>query len=435
MSRRSIQLLFAAVLTLEGLLAQTWTSGFDATKSDGAFNLTSSDPRIQNGVFYWDPVRDNYDQDGDNIYHFTSFTVGADVYIRMTADRMRNPGPIVIIVQGAVRMNGRIDLSGNSGHDATQDFVNRAPSIPGPGGFPGGAGGKPGEATGQRGFGPGSPGASAGQGCPAGHTVLGILRDTRLGLPNRCGPAGPTYGSSSALPLIGGSGGSGGGAQNDWSGTGGGAGGGAIRLISGDSIEMIYTGGCCIPYIIAQGGNSGANKGQYYGGPGSGGMVHLQAPRVTVPNDNRGGLQARGARNRDGYDDYSSNGRIRIDTDLWNGGYTEPLALVGPLVQIPLPTQPVLRVISVDGQNVTQNPKGFYTTPDLAIDKTSPVPIVVRGTNIPTGTTVNIFLNFDPGTADTSSSVTLTGTVADSTGTLNVSFPRGVSRFFVRAVW
>jgi hypothetical protein len=410
-------LMMTMILLLPAVLfAQEWSSGFDPAKSDGEFNIQSTDPRVQNGIFTWDPVRDGYDQDGDNIYHFTKFTVGSNVGVRMLANRFRNMGPVVIIVQGPVLLNGYIDLSGESGHNATQDYTNRKPSIPGPGGYPGGAGAKPGDLA-QRGSGPGGGIAPAGnnEGCNASH-VTDVNSDIA-----RCAGSGGIYGTTYIQPLIGGSGGSGGSAYGTWSGMGGGAGGGAILIISGDSITLPGGGN-----IWAVGGTKGTGNG-YNGGSGSGGAIHLQAPKVHIYNGS--GLYTYGGNG-------AANGRIRIDTNNLVSYSSNPAAVTGPLVPIALPTGlPSIRIAAINGQSVTQNPTGSYTAPDLSIDTADPVPIRVEASKIPVGTPVNLHLSFESGGADTIVTINLQGTLESSNATFNVTLPKGVSRFFARAVW
>ena len=65
-------------------------------------------------------------------------------------------------------------------------------------------------------------------------------------------------------------------------------------------------------YIATNGGDNGTTTGGYYGGPGSGGMIHLQALRVTVTTTSSGGLQALGQQNVAGYNDFRALGASEL---------------------------------------------------------------------------------------------------------------------------
>ena len=126
---KSIGIVAGMLLTSIALQAQWTGSGYNAAKNDGAIVIAASDPRVVGGIFTWNPARDGWDTDADNVYHFASIRIDAGVTVRVRADRMRRPGPMVWLVLGAVEIRGTLDLSGNDGAGCG-DIGNRAPTIP-----------------------------------------------------------------------------------------------------------------------------------------------------------------------------------------------------------------------------------------------------------------------------------------------------------------
>ncbi len=175
--------------------AQTWT-GDGSTGAVGAFVLTATDPRIVNGIFIFDPVRDNLDVNGTNIYNFTQITIPYNVTVQIRANKLRTPGPIVWLSSGPVLIAGVVNVSGNNGHDATASLSVRTPSEPGPRRLPGGAGAKPGDVP-QPGFGPGGGVAPAGTGsggCSAGFATAYLpSAGGYYGAASRCTGGGCVY--------------------------------------------------------------------------------------------------------------------------------------------------------------------------------------------------------------------------------------------------
>src|SRR5271165_104745 len=100
---------------------------------------------------------------------------------------------------------------------------------------------------------------------------------------------------------------------------------------------------------------------------------------------------------------------------------------VNPL-PAPLPTtgSPSACVISINNIPITENPNGF---PDIVINTTSPVPVVIQAQNVPLDATINLTILDENGNPDTVvSAPPLTGTVGLSTTTVNIAFPFGASR-------
>ncbi len=170
----------AALLAAQHIAGQGFTSGSDG--SDGALDLTTA------GTFDMSSL--GKDPDGDNIYHFTTINIAAGVTLSLSGRTIS--GPVVFLAQGDVAVAGTIDLHGANGHSPTAIPSQRVPSIPGPGGFPGGVGGNSINAA-QPGGGP--SGGQAGNGNA-----------------NTSGSGGFS-GNSFLVPLIGGSGGGGPGKQ------------------------------------------------------------------------------------------------------------------------------------------------------------------------------------------------------------------------------
>ncbi len=397
--------------------------------------IAANDARVVGGVFTWNPARDGWDADGDNVYHFASFRIDAGVRVRVRADRMRGAGPMVLLVQGNVEIRGTLDLSGNDGV-ACGDIGNRAPTIPGPGGFPGGVGAL-GSNPAQRGFGPGGSAFITTYGggvyqCPANHSGAGIVASATdpSGAPLFSCTNGP-YGNSFLTPLIGGSGGAG--AINN---SAGGAGGGAIRISSDASITIGSTNSDD-GVILARGGAATFCSPGGLGGAGSGGAVHLQAPAIQTGTRSAHGISTAGASAGITFNaSAASAGRIRIDSNALTGiGTLVPLPTTGPLVNVPLPAPSAVQIASIDGVAVAAIRTGTYLVPDVVINKTTPVAVVVNGQNIPPGTSINLFLSTDVGGTDAIIPATLAGTLASSTGSVNVTFPTGVHRIYVRATW
>lgn len=425
--------LLSAVLSSVAF-GQAFNSGSNG--SDGAFDFQANDPRVIAGVFTWDPVRDNLDKDGDNVYHFTTFHIPQGVTVRVLSNKTRKTGPVYFLATGLISIEGTLDLSGQDGHPATQNnFAIRIPAIPGPGGYPGAIGHRKGS-TPEAGAGPGGGIAqdsmlAAGNGCPASHAAPPTDYDDRYdgGCKGRVPAA---YGTSLLLPLVGGTGGSGGISTLDSCfGGGGGAGAGAIRIVS--STEVRFGG---VSNIRANGGHGGtAGFGCGYGGSGSGGSIHLQAPLISSPNgsDNRYSAITASGQADAGW--ASSNGRIRFDaTNYTSVVAVSPNPATGPLVNLSIAPLPSITVVSVNGTAAPTNPLAGYSTPDLSINSTSSVAIVVQAANIPANSTVKLRISSEGASSvlDQELPVTLNSQLQ---ATANVTFPSGVSRFYVRAIW
>lgn len=429
-------LLALATFSIAG--AQVW-SGSGSNGSDGSLNLGANSPGVAAGILIFDPIALNLDTDADNVYHFTTISIRDNIRVMFRANKTRRPGPIVFLASGAVSIAGKLDFDGEDGHVATNNDSLRRITIPGPGGYPGGIGAKLAGTPPTAGMGPGGGrvvlenSSNYFRGCPGGYT--------NVVLPSWCTVAGATsYGTNLLQPLVGGSGGSGSwGGRYSRGGAGGGAGGGAFRLSSGVSI-VFGTGlsgttaqNCNSGqhYITASGGNGGTeDSGQRYAGAGAGGGVHLQAPIIAGCNGTHVYASA-GSMN----DSAASEGRIRIDATNLVAVNSSPPATSNALVDAPLPpSQPYLRILSINGVVVPASPVFDYASPDVLINSTTPVPVAIQANNIPVNTPVTLFFTTDTG-ADITATVNLAGTVATSTATVNVTLPLGTARLIARAVW
>jgi hypothetical protein len=391
-----------ALLALAGApaAAQPFDSG--STGADGALNLTAP------GTVDFDPASFTppLDPDGDNVYHFTTITIGPGVTVRLTGPRL-NMSPVVWLASGAVTIDGTLDLSGENGHPGNRIAADRRPSVPGPGGYPGGVG-RLGTSFQQAGAGPGGGSNGGTLGGGAGHATPGCGG----------GAAGQAYGNPFLLPLVGGSGGGGG--ANDGGG-GGGAGGGAILIAS--SVAITVNGA-----ILANGGH-GASAIGWCGGSGSGGAIHLLAPALA----GGGSLRADGGANCN----CGASGRIRLEA-LQQGltGTMTPAPVLATVFTRDLaPALPRVRAVSVDGQPVPTHPDGSFTVPDVAIDRATAAEVAIEARNVPPGTVVEVRVYSEGGADQVVNSTPLAGTPALSTATASVVFPPGFSRAYVRARW
>jgi hypothetical protein len=275
--------------------AQTQTFNSGSNGSDGALNLTTP------GTIIFDPKTFNppLNPAGDNIYNFTTINIAAGVTVKLSSKVLS--GPVYWLAQGAVTIDGTIDLNGEDGTQNTKLASTRIPAAGGAGGYSGGIGGSliPGEPPPQPGNGPG-----------------GGLAPTSTGN-NAKGGNGTYTGSQFLIPLIGGSGGAGGSwVPGGGFGGGGSGGGGAILIASSASIRF---GGA----ILANGGTPGAFNSGVDGGTGSGGAIRLVAPLISnlVQSGGPCGGGRRGMLEATGYigQGLGANGVIRLEAfDLTN---------------------------------------------------------------------------------------------------------------------
>ena len=406
----------AAVLTMAAVgvvRGQTFSSG--STGVDGALTLTTP------GTVVFDPGALGIDVDGDNVFNFTTITIGPGVIVELKNNPLRGRS-VVWLATGAVDISGTIRLNGQDGHPATAvPGAQRYTSEPGPGGYSGGMGGLLDSTAPQPGNGPGGgpPFFGGFAGVVLGRGAVHAISVGTL----------VAYDNFTLVPLRGGSGGSGAQGRVDTgrNGTGGGAGGGAIRIASSTSISV--SGG-----IEANGGLGGARVDSFDGGGGSGGAIHLVAPTIT----GGGALSARGGVRPYPADFRSAGGvgRIRVDAFVQQfAGTSNPGASLGTPWAVPLPTVPILRVTSVGGVAVPPNPTGSFAIPDVVINETVAVLFNIEARNVPMSAVVRLFLISEADPDKILDATALAGTVTLSTATVSTVIPPGFSRGYVRATW
>jgi len=385
-----------AALAIGGLIGaqhiggQGFISGSDG--SDGPLNLTTA------GTFDLSSL--GKDPDGDNVYQFTTINIANGVTLTVSGQKIN--GPVVFLAQGDAVVAGTIDLQGAKGHLPTVIPSERLPSVPGAGGFPGGAGGD-------------SINAAQPGGGPAGGTAGNGSQNSAHG--------GFASGNTFLIPLIGGSGGGGQRAGTNFGG-GGGAGGGAILIASSTSINV--TGS-----ILANGGDAGdpscnCTNASFGSGAGAGGAIRLVAPVMR----GNGNLSVQPGFGRFGA--AAGAGIVRLEAFQHLEGLNatiraSPTALaLGP--------HPTLRVARIGGIALPSNPTGSFAVPDVVINTPLPVSVDIEARNIPLGTAVTLFIFSESGP---DLIVDAPGVVLGGGGLLttsvNVTFPTGYSRGFAKA--
>jgi hypothetical protein len=370
----------------------TWAQfSSGSTGADGALSFTtpSSTP------IYFDPATLMGHKAGDTVFNFTTITIAAGVTVRL--DSRKLAGPVYWLATGAVQIAGTLDLSGLNGYPATNLQSQRLPSTPGAGGYAGGVGAGA-SLSASPGFGPGGGlGWVSGQ-----HAASG----------------GQFTGSQYLIPLVGGSGGGGGsaGCNGPTFGGGGGAGGGAILIAS--SASIVVTG-----LINLNGGNGGDCAGG-----GAGGAVRLVANTLS----GTGEITA-----RQGQGGGPSNGFLRFEcftcTATFNVNGTPFITTGNPsAVSVPANGPSTILATSVNGTPITANPFSF---PDATINSASAIPIVISGQYVPLNATISLYIFSEDGADQVISVPALTGSLASSTTTVNVTYPPQGSWGLIRATW
>jgi hypothetical protein len=389
---------------------------FDSTSSgaDGAFN----------------PLVDTVLQlPADGIFNFTSVDIPSGVTVRFQKNTANTP--VTWLVAGDVTLNGSIVLSGTAS-TATGAAGNgnlgddTIPGLAGPGGFDGGRGGDV-NARGGNGLGPGAGisgsgrcsssgfgGSGAGFGGSGGNSHVNCLTT-----------GGPTYGSATLLPLIGGSGGGGGYGGGSFSGTGGGGGGGAMLIAATGTVTV--TGS-----ITANGGSSGQSSGVDCGGTGgggSGGAIRIVATTIA----GNGAITAAGGSigsnscDSRGTGGNGSGGRIRLEAEVFQRtAATSPGYSFAQPQEIFVAGLPSLRIASVAGMPAPAQPTG---SADILLPEGTPNPVTVlfETTNVPLGNTVQLTVTPATGPAVSVISNAISGTDASGSTSADVDIPTGPS--------
>jgi hypothetical protein len=388
--------------------AQTFNSG--SMGADGALNITS--PGVT--VFTQKPVG------GGSIFNFTTINIATGSTLQLSGQFY--PTPLFFLAQGAVTISGTVDLNGQQSVAQTPNASARTIGTPGAGGYAGGLGP----------LGSNRPQAGAGPGGGAAATASGACGNFGVG--------GKYTGNQFLVPLIGGSGGGGGYAGGGGGGGAGTGGGGAILIASSASITINGA-------ILANGGPPGG----FNSGTGSGGGIRLVANSITgngqlsalAGNANNNNTPCGGA---GGPNSQGTNGIIRMEAfqNTFTGNIPSNIDFNAPTqvfygspYNLFLPTDPPasVSVVSIGGIPVAPTPTGTFTVPDVTVNSSSPVTVQIQGQSIPLGTTVTLFIFSENGPDQTIVTTGLTGTVAASAVTAQITLPPGFSRGFVTASW
>lgn len=293
---------------------------------------------------------------------FKYTTIDIPAFVTVTFHNHPKGAPVMWLGTGNVTIAGSVRLDGADGSNVG---LSTPYAVPGPGGFSGGFCCSGGSA----GFGPGGgpffpnpnfQGGGGGYGSAGGGGLL---------------TGGVIYGTTSIVPLIGGSGGSFGSLDGNRA---GGAGGGAILIASSGSITLDSTGG-----LFATGGNaSGVNAGG-----GSGGGIRLIANDTILGS---GILRAPGGATGSPFE--GGDGRIRVEAtsdQLVDRGV--PTASTGfPGSVFPDTSVPSLRVTAINGKPIPTDPLATVASPDVAFTAEGPVTIDIEAQNVPVGLTVKV---------------------------------------------
>jgi hypothetical protein len=355
----------------------------------------------------------NINPAGDNIFNFTTITIATGSVLKISEVKIH--GPVYFLAQNDVVINGTIDLRGDDSTGPTATAAEQIPAYAGSGGYSGGLGGISGDTHHQA-----LPGNGPGGGAPG--DITGPITGYAGG--------GLFTANRFLVPLVGGSGGGG---TNDSGtyGSQGGAGGGALLIASSTQINLIGSGaanGLQTGSIYATGG-SGGNRGC----GGAGGAVRLVANAINA-NGNAFITVGPGGGGVCTNNGGAAVGLVRVETNSNGGGinFTGPVVTSLPFsLNLPTAPPPVITVASINGLTINANPFSF---PDTTINTGSPVPVVIQATNLPSTAAVTLYLLSDT-QPNQAIPVTLQGTTASSSGTVQVTFPPGGSRGFVKATW
>jgi hypothetical protein len=182
--------------------------------------------------------------------------------------------------------------------------------------------------------------------------------------------------------------------------------------------------------INANGGD-GSSCNCYAAG-GSGGAIRIAAPSISILPGSQ--VSALGGISR-GSELRGSFGLIRLESfslNLQGNLLGTPILTSTPYaLNSPLTPPGAIRVTSVNGTPITENP---FTFPDTTINSSAPVSVVIKAQYIPPGTIPTIYIFSETG-GQSVQAPALTGTLQNSTSTLNITFPTGGSRGFVKAIW
>lgn len=408
-----------------GLVLATSAAAFDSgsTGADGALT-----PNVNTEV----------QLPPSGILNYTSIDIPAGVTVRFRRNALNTP--VVLLVSGNATIAGTIDISGRKAADSFGAGSGNVaddglPGDGGPGGYGGGRGGLTDVSPtgtprgGQAGTGPGGGRPSSNNlndsGCWGGSASF-ATQGTRPG--SNCGSVtAGTYANPELLPLIGGSGGAGGNGSTSAGGSGGGGGGGALLLAVSGTLNV--TGS-----ILANGG-AGGDYGASYGAPGvgsvggggSGGAIRLVATTMSGNGTINAIGAGTGVHPNVGNQGNAGVGRIRLEAENFTRtAATNPAYTFSAPRSLGLADVPVIRIIRVAGVDAPANPTGNADIV-LPANTPNPVQVVIRTSNVPLGTTVEVINTPPRGQPVSTVSTGLAGTVAEATATASINLIDGPS--------
>jgi hypothetical protein len=363
---------FFFILTL-GTSASIQIPG--ANGSSGALHITadtSIDLALAADGLWSDSNTPNGIYDADQwaiVFNYSSVTVDAGA--TLTFGNHPSRAPVVWLVSGDVTINGTVSLDGQEGQPSP--FL----SEPGPGGFRGGTATYLDNPIAGAGFGPGGGFQTASSGTSATYAAdLSLAK---------------SYGNASLIPLIGGSGG-GADPQYTSSRIGGGAGGGALLVACAGTItvngEMQAHGGAGILDFLSPVTTTGG---------GSGGAIRLVCDTLA----GTGILSAVGGNGGGASDENGGPGRIRIERVSSSFGYTitpDPSLLSltsGDTATLwPAATDPQVEVLSIGGVTAPADPRSAFGAigADITLPETNTAQIRIRTTYVEDLSTVEVRL-------------------------------------------
>jgi hypothetical protein len=128
-------------------------------------------------------------------------------------------------------------------------------------------------------------------------------------------------------------------------------------------------------------------------------------------------------------------GRVRLETFQQSGGFgpggitTTSQGLPGKV--LPDSASPAVHIVSIGGVSVPPTPQAtYFNVPDVTVNPNLPNPITValQANNVPLGTALAVsVITEGVATRATFNSTALTGTLASSTATANLTLPPGTS--------
>ena len=421
-----------AALTLASLLisaASVSAITIPSDGSDGAFAPAASvvvdlsqaatgawnTPGTGNGVY--DPAQ------WAVVFKYSSVNIPSGVTVTFTNHPSR--APVIWLVQGAVTINGTVALNGQTGHAGN---VLRSFAEPGAGGFRGGRGADA-QTLGAGGMGPGG----ASYGAIANHAGSGGGYGTEGGLgANGGGAVGIAYGNAGVFPLLGGSGGAG--SADGANGKGGGSGGGAILIATPGTITLNGQ-------VQANGGaGTAAGGGNRASGGGAGGGIRLIAEQIAGTGMLRALGGAGGSAPGFAVGGNGGVGRIRLETfsntltDLGNPAYSMGTPEETPRI-FRDPATPAIRAVTLNGQNVPEDPRGEMSFPntDVTLPQPGTATLVIQAANVPLDGEVIVRVVLRSGVTETYNAALTDGTVESSTWTAQVNIAGGYSTVQVHA--